>query len=299
MPGLQAIKLIVANGTTGVSMTVDSEIEAGARFEFGENWARFLSDMSDDRISEAESALLDMLSRPDLKGLSFLDIGSGSGLSSLAARRLGARVYSFDYDTNSVACTRELKRRYFENDDQWKIEEGSALDTDYIESLGKFDIVYSWGVLHHTGSMWVGFENAIKCVSPDAGNLYVAVYNDQGWKSHSWWFIKAFYNRLPSVFRYPFAYLVDVVKNLLVILKYTLKLQPMTAIRPLLRDKRIRGMSAKHDKIDWIGGFPYEFVTIDVLRQYFLARGFAVINEKPNSTLGCHELTLVWKPCAD
>lgn len=276
-------------------MTADSEIESGTRFQFGENWARFLADMSDDRISEAESALLEMLRLSDLEGLSFLDIGSGSGLSSLAARRLGANVFSFDYDVESVACTRELKRRYFEKDEHWRIEEGSALDTEYVESLGRFDIVYSWGVLHHTGSMWVGFENAIKCVADDGGKLYIAIYSDQGWKSHLWWFIKATYNRLPTFLRYPFAFVVDSLKNLLVVLKYTLKLQPMTAIRPLLKDKRTRGMSARHDRIDWIGGFPYEFATLEVLRHYFSARGFTVVKEKPNNTLGCHELTLMRK----
>jgi len=30
---------------------------------------------------------------------------------------LGARVHSFDYDPQSVACTAELKRRYFEGDE--------------------------------------------------------------------------------------------------------------------------------------------------------------------------------------
>ena len=94
-----------------------------------------------------------MLSVNALEGKSFLDIGSGSGLFSLAARRLGARVHSFDYDPQSVACTRELKRRFYSDDAEWVIEEGSALDTAYLSGLGQFDVVYSWGVLHHTGDM--------------------------------------------------------------------------------------------------------------------------------------------------
>src|SRR5438128_7073825 len=124
------------------------EIARGERFEFGRNWSRFLATLADTRIADAEDSLRKMLETEDLRGKRFLDIGSGSGLFSLAARRLGARVHSFDYDPRSVACTSELKRRYFNGDDRWKVEEGSALDAVYVKSLGTFDVVYSWGVLH-------------------------------------------------------------------------------------------------------------------------------------------------------
>src|SRR6266516_5935341 len=99
------------------------EIARGERFEFGKNWSRFLDVLDDERIARAEESLKQMLEIADLDGRSFLDIGSGSGLFSLAARRLGARVHSFDYDPHSVACTSELKRRYFAVVDQWKVEE--------------------------------------------------------------------------------------------------------------------------------------------------------------------------------
>ena len=129
------------------------EISQGKRFQFGANWEAFLRSLNDVRILEAEKSLKDMLCVDDLAGKRFLDIGSGSGLFSLAAKRLGAKVHSFDYDPKSVKCTEELKKRYYANDKYWDIEEGSALDEKYLISLGKFDIVYSWGVLHHTGNM--------------------------------------------------------------------------------------------------------------------------------------------------
>jgi 2-polyprenyl-6-hydroxyphenyl methylase/3-demethylubiquinone-9 3-methyltransferase len=127
-----------------------ADVERGDRFEFGKNWTRFLAVLDDQRIDEACKSLRRMLGVETLAKRSFLDIGCGSGLFSLAAMRLGAaRVRSFDFDPHSVACARELKRRYFPDADNWIIEQGSVLDQNYLERLGSFDVVYSWGVAPH------------------------------------------------------------------------------------------------------------------------------------------------------
>src|SRR5258705_4708310 len=136
-----------------VSELHNAEVAAGERFEFGRNWARFLVLLEDSSIVRAEESLREMLEIDSLEGKTFLDAGSGSGLFSLAARRLGAKVHSFDYDPHSVACTQELRRRYFSGDADWQVETGSVLDKEYLAGLGTFDVVYSWGVLHHTGQM--------------------------------------------------------------------------------------------------------------------------------------------------
>src|SRR5712692_8189559 len=125
-------------------MRHSGEILGGERFAFGENWARFLALLDDQRIKDAEESLQSKLGVEDLAGKSLLDIGSGSGLFSLAARRLGARVHSFDYDPGSVACAWELKERFFPGDTRWTIDQGSVLDAAYLHSLGRFSVVYAW-----------------------------------------------------------------------------------------------------------------------------------------------------------
>lgn len=132
------------NQNNPLTVAHTQEVASGERFEFGRNWSRFLESLNDERIAGAEESLKQMLNVESLSGRSFLDVGSGSGLFSLAARRLGARVHSFDYDPYSFASTAELRRRYFSEGGDWEVEQGSVLDKAYLESLGQFDIVYSW-----------------------------------------------------------------------------------------------------------------------------------------------------------
>src|SRR5205823_4486652 len=135
-------------------ITLGSTADPPERFEFGKNWQCFLRSLDEGRILAAEHSLRSMLGVEDFNQKTFLDVGCGSGLFSLAARRLGARVFSFDYDPQCVACTLQLKSTFFPGSSDWQIERGSALDQSYLRKPGAFDVVYAWGVLHHTGAMW-------------------------------------------------------------------------------------------------------------------------------------------------
>lgn len=271
-----------------------NEVSSGERFEFGANWVLFLKELNEDRICMAEDSLKRMLGVESLSGKTFLDIGSGSGLFSLAACRLGAKVHSLDFDPQSVVCTRQLQERFYGNDDQWVVEEGSVLDENYLHKLGQFDVVYSWGVLHHTGKMWQALENAGSMVAV-GGAWFVAIYNDQGVKTARWILVKRAYNFLPKGLRW------------LVWLPCLIKVWGPSIVRDFIRGKPFyswihysksgaRGMSALRDLLDWVGGLPFEVAKPEEIYDFYYSRGFILERMKTcGGGMGCNEFVFTKK----
>jgi len=251
---------------------------ADPAFAFGENWTRFLASLSDQQIEQATRAVSALVAR-DLRAKTFVDVGSGSGLSSLAARRLGARVYSFDYDAQSVACTQELRRRFFPGDEAWTVAQGSVLDEQYLSTLGQFDVVYSWGVLHHTGQMWVAIENAARLVR--AGGLFIiGIYNFRGGRrgTATWTRLKRWYCKAPRWQQagWESAYLAWDLVSIAAVGR-----NPLRKIREYHSG---RGMSWRHDAIDWLGGYPYEAATPGQILE-FVRRKFNFVLTRQNIDL--------------
>lgn len=260
-------------------------------FSFGKNWEYFLTTLNEERIMEAEKSLISFLGEiTTLKGKTFVDIGCGSGLFSLAAYRLGAtRVVSTDIDDSSLACATRLREQQG-NPHYWEIHKGSALDSNFIRSLGTFDIVYSWGVLHHTGDMYTALH-AITSLPSSRGVMFIALYNDnrivvEG-TSAFWVKAKRAYNQMGGFYKkltegiYIGYYIIGLIVNgrnpYLYITQY----------------RSLRGMNFMTDIRDWLGGHPYEYASPETIISFFKEKGFKCIKINPARSIGCNEFLLV------
>jgi 2-polyprenyl-3-methyl-5-hydroxy-6-metoxy-1,4-benzoquinol methylase len=278
----------LSTGTTTKELTGHAEeVQRGRRFEFGENWSRFLDVLNEERILSAEASLQRMLGLSTLAGKTFLDVGSGSGLFSLAAHRLGAIVHSFDYDPQSVACAKELRRRYALGDSSWTIAQQSVLDGAYMSSIGPYDIVYSWGVLHHTGAMWQALDHVQRPLT-EGGLLFIAIYNDKGSLSSRWRRRKQLYNRLPRALRIPYLLAVSAPFEIRHALGSIRSGRPGPYFKSWFSSGE-RGMSRWRDIVDWVGGYPYEVAKPEEIFDFYKARNFSLTRLRCDGGLGCNE----------
>jgi len=231
-------------------------------FDFGANWQAFSDALiSEQRLATAMQSLQRLLERESLEGVSMLDVGCGSGLFSLAAHCLGARpVVGIDINPRSIAAS-EANCARLRPDASITFTRMSILDQAALTQLGRFDLVYAWGSLHHTGAMWEAITNTSRLVAP-GGTLVLGIYK-RHITSPIWRIIKRGYNHAPAWIQRgmipPFAALIYIAKLL------------VTRRNPL---EKQRGMDFWYDVIDWVGGYPYEYANAEEIITFLTPIGF-------------------------
>jgi 2-polyprenyl-3-methyl-5-hydroxy-6-metoxy-1,4-benzoquinol methylase len=258
-------------------------------FGFGRNWQDYVAEhLTPERERIARDSVRDLVGE-DLTGRSFLDVGSGSGLFSLAAHELGAApIVSVDVDPDSVASTRALRERAGAPD-SWTVRPGSILDDQLVAELEPADVVYSWGVLHHTGDMWTAIANTMRLVKP-GGRVVIAIYNDAHAKRfvgpRQWVTIKRQYNRAPAPLKRVMEALYVVWDGLTVLRRHE---NPIKRIRNYRRD---RGMEYYTDVKDWLGGYPYDYANAGEIVAFGEKHGLGAVDVRavPDTDLALNEI---------
>jgi 2-polyprenyl-6-hydroxyphenyl methylase/3-demethylubiquinone-9 3-methyltransferase len=233
-------------------------------FSFGKNWRSFVDTVSEDSIHRAMVDIEEWLGREAIAGKTVLDIGSGSGIHSLCYFMLGAKeILSLDVDPYSVESTRLLWSKAGQPAN-WRVLQGSILDQEFVSTLGQHEIVYSWGVLHHTGSMWEAIDNACSLVQP-GGKFWIAIYiKGPTYPEHLE--LKKSYNRAswPGKKRIEWTEIFKIMRA-----------RRRAGQNPFTWNEKVeRGMDIYHDLIDWLGGLPYEVASKEEIVSFCEEQGF-------------------------
>jgi SAM-dependent methyltransferase len=239
-------------------------------FSFGRNWQKYLRGLTPERLEQNRESLKTSLRRDSLEGLTFLDAGCGSGVFSQAALDLGAaEVISVDVDPYSISCARSLRSRH-PRSERWRIVPGSLLQPEFVASLPQVDVVYSWGVLHHTGAMWRAIESVLPLVKAD-GVCLLALYRAPP-KVDVHMRLKRTYNRLPR----PARPLLAVAYWLNLVTQSSLSRRQAPWRYVVQYGRESRGMSLWRDVEDWLGGLPCEFAEAAEVEAFVEQHGFVV-----------------------
>lgn len=255
------------------------------RFDFGENWKNYNKKyLTEEKILQANDAFIKFTEIQTLKELTVIDIGCGSGIHSLNFSRMNPKLLlSFDYDSKSVEATNYLKEVH--KNENWDVKQGSILDEKFLFGLPKFDLVYAWGVLHHTGNVWLAIENSCDLVVK-GGFLHLALYSSDvkmlNKESIYWLRVKEKYNQssfivkrlieLSFISRDKSLSTINILRGLI----KSLVRRQKDKTKFFSRQNRYRGMSYLIDVRDWLGGWPMEYVSDDAVIEFIGSKNFVL-----------------------
>lgn len=108
------------------------------------------------------------------KGRKVLDAGCGNGRWTYGFLKLGARVTAVDYSQNAL----KIVSTSLGQNKNLAVRKVNLLELPRWLKKEKFDLVFSWGVLHHTGNIRKALKNVAPLVKDD-GVLYLYLYGKE------------------------------------------------------------------------------------------------------------------------
>lgn len=190
----------------------------------------------------------------------------------VAALNLGAaEAIGIDVDRKSVDAARALLTHY-NSSQRWIVEHKNLFDFSTTDR--RFPIVYSWGVLHHTGAMDSAIRHAASLVEP-GGSLAIALYRRTTF-CRAWAIEKRLYASAPSTVQ---AVARGVWKTALCAKMLAGGANPLRQIAAM----QSRGMDWHHDVHDWLGGYPYESAEPSNVLALLESLGFSTQHFDPGS----------------
>lgn len=239
-------------------------------FDFGENWEKFsIGTLNSAKFLECKNSLASLIGVQNLNGLSFLDVGCGSGVFSISAKELGAaKVVGIDVNPKCIATSKRNQEVLLGKTSGIAFVLLSVFDEAGVRNLGPFDVTYAWGSLHQTGDMWRAVDIASQTVKKE-GLFVLALYNKH-FTAPFWDAVKYVYNYSPSWMKKALAI---VFTGIIFVAKFA-----VTFKNPL---KKERGMNFYYDVVDWIGGYPCQYASKEEVLSFMATRGFRLVRHVP------------------
>ena len=113
-------------------------------------------------------------------GKKVLEIGCGIGTAGINFARFGADYTGVELSSKSLELTQQRFNVY---NQKGRFYEGNAEELTKFLPIKKYDLIYSWGVIHHTPEPKRAISEISKYLAKD-GLFKIMLYSSESWKNY-------------------------------------------------------------------------------------------------------------------
>jgi SAM-dependent methyltransferase len=125
------------------------------------------------------------MTREQIRGKRVLDAGCGQGRWSYGFIKLGATVRGIDTSVSAIKYANEHLKRTTPPARFCVLNVLDERQLSKVFNNAEFDIIWCWGVLHHTGDPEKGFDNLVKLLKP-GGTIHLYLYGKKSFVNKFW-----------------------------------------------------------------------------------------------------------------